>query len=789
MKIDSITPKYIQNLKQLKTDIPQDLPNSQIENNYDNVDYSKIAFGAIYNVKPKAVNIEAEKNKLIRQISELIQSQVQECDWDDLIVTAMRRAFGFVRNKLRRQAEILQEIENLLKDNISSPQELINRKNQLMKEWKMLEKQKPEKPKPGGPLPEEKYDFPLLNKFKSALAEDDFNLARVYRAHYSGLNEIKTVEELQERYPKIKIPPRPEAVISKKIAESLTRDFYEGFFELTEKNETPEKIFLYSDKKLREILNAMGEKFQVDGDVLYQRLADYAHRAILDSIVKVNEKGVSFVPEVRKIKEPKVTDMDIDLLCLNFDDFVLSTVRKHYLDGEKINGIKYQNEYVTIPLARLSNTEYKFEKMPEKIRGMIASGDKLHRAQRDYGNFDADGLKNRLGFYLNADLANDDRVLNHIISFDSCNFAQGDIEPMIKFLREMDAVLDGTKTCDDALSIIAKEDIRPRGTDRLNELEHQKALARLKLEQQKAFELTTLKNEFDDVVNSLYANNMNGTAIACSKYRPEQLEDRSVEDAKFIIRLIKDAIGQNGSKIVDKSRLEASITRWDTFNSYKNTDPENPVFKKAVSMFTDEKGVLDIDKAGRYIVNSEIVENYPMSADFVKDKGILELIMSRTGSNKDEAVKYLCKFDDFNDLPSDKKTKISEFVDLFDLKDTTEKVILKYILENHYARVNTSVMIKPNEGSEAVPATIGSSVKADIMDKYKFPTCLEYLKGFEEALSSFANDRGSSGIKRVGQNNKNFAYRYELKLAGHDDRLFSTKSDYLFDVFSDKGLH
>ena len=98
-------------------------------------------------------------------------------------------------------------------------------------------------------------------------------------------------------------------------------------------------------------------------------------------------------------------------------------------------------------------------------------------------------------------------------------------------------------------------------------------------------------------------------------------------------------------------------------------------------------------------------------------------------------------------------------------------------------------MLKPNDASEAVPATIGSLAKREIMEKYKYPTCMEYLRGFEDALSSFAAERGASGIKRIVHNNKTPGYKYELKLIGHDDRLFSTTDDYFFDVFSDKGLH
>lgn len=789
MKINSVTPNYIYNLQKSKKISNNDVKLSQKKFNDDNVDYSKIPFCAIYNVKPKTVNIDAEKSKLLRQINELLETQIQEGDFDDLIETAMRKAFGFIRTKLRRQAEILKELDNLLQDKMLSAQQMINRKNQLLKEWKMLEKQKPKKPEPIKNPADEKYDFQLLNKFKSALASDDFNLAKVYKTHYGALQEISSIGELQERYPKIKIPPRPEDVISKKIANFLTRDFYEEFFKMTDSNESPEKIFLFSDKKLREILDILADKFNVESDVLYQRLADSAHHAILDNVVNVHDKGLGIVSQMRKESQPKVTETDIDMLCLDFNDFVLSTVRKHYLDGKKINGITYQNGYVTIPLSSLTGTEYKFEKMPEKVRSMVASGDKLHKAQRDYGSFDVENLRQRLGFYLNADLANDENILNRIIDFDSCNFEQGDIEPMIKFLREMDSVLDGVKTGEEALEFIAKEDIRPRGTEKLNEIEHKKALERLKIEQQKAFEMTTLKNEFDDAINFLYANNMNGTALSCSKYRPKNLSDTSVENARFIIQLIKNNLAENGGKFVDKSRLETSITRWDTFNLYKTNDADNPVFKKAVSLYTNESGVLDIDKAGRYIVNSEIVNNYPMSSDFVKNKEVLELIMTRNAMDKGEAVKYLCKFDEYNDLTQYEKTRVSRFADVFNLKDNTEKALLKYILENHYSMVNTTVMLKPNDASEAVPATIGSLAKREIMEKYKYPTCMEYLRGFEDALSSFAAERGASGIKRIVHNNKTPGYKYELKLIGHDDRLFSTTDDYFFDVFSDKGLH
>ena len=60
---------------------------------------------------------------------------------------------------------------------------------------------------------------------------------------------------------------------------------------------------------------------------------------------------------------------------------------------------------------------------------------------------------------------------------------------------------------------------------------------------------------------------------------------------------------------------------------------------------------------------------------------------------------------------------------------------------------------------------------------------------FEKAMTTFATEWGTSGIKRTTKNNKAMEYKMEIKLANHDDRLFALQKDYCFDVFSDKGLH
>ena len=67
--------------------------------------------------------------------------------------------------------------------------------------------------------------------------------------------------------------------------------------------------------------------------------------------------------------------------------------------------------------------------------------------------------------------------------------------------------------------------------------------------------------------------------------------------------------------------------------------------------------------------------------------------------------------------------------------------------------------------------------------------CMEYLQAFEEALTTIAPARGASGVKLTGSNNKAIQHKMEVKIKGHDDRLFSSNNNYVFDIFSPKGMH
>ena len=229
--------------------------------------------------------------------------------------------------------------------------------------------------------------------------------------------------------------------------------------------------------------------------------------------------------------------------------------------------------------------------------------------------------------------------------------------------------------------------------------------------------------------------------------------------------------------------------RWDTFNTYRTSNADSEIFKNAIKYGKQPDGSINTDLAGKYIINAEIVESYPESKDIAKYPEVLSKVMDSL-DDKNSAIEYLCKFDSYIDMNDSEKSKLKSFINLFNVKDSIEKIFLKFIIENEYVKVDTVLQTNVHENSgETVESKICTSAKQAIIDKYKFPTCIEYLEGFEEALSSYASEKGTSGIKKTTRNNKSAEYKKELKLMGHDDRLFSSNGDNCFDVFSEKGLH
>ena len=128
-------------------------------------------------------------------------------------------------------------------------------------------------------------------------------------------------------------------------------------------------------------------------------------------------------------------------------------------------------------------------------------------------------------------------------------------------------------------------------------------------------------------------------------------------------------------------------------------------------------------------------------------------------------------------------------MDIFDVKNSYDKTLLKSIIENEYVNVPTKDYTIDEEKGKKVLSTITPKAKQEILDYYKYPQCLDYFRAFEDALKIFAPPRGVSGVKSLGKNNKNFKDVYELKIKMSSDRLMCYDGSYCFDKLDHAGMH
>jgi len=164
--------------------------------------------------------------------------------------------------------------------------------------------------------------------------------------------------------------------------------------------------------------------------------------------------------------------------------------------------------------------------------------------------------------------------------------------------------------------------------------------------------------------------------------------------------------------------------------------------------------------------------------------------MEKSGFNNDTKTKLLCKYEDYMSLKPSDKASILKICEIFDYKNNSDRFLLKNIVEDEYANTDTIVYVKSEfNKTEQTPRSIMSNAKKQLINKYMFPNCLEFLIAFEEALPLDAKAIGYSGVKKLGRSNDKLRYKTELKIMGHDDRLFSSQNNYNFDIFSNTGMH
>lgn len=724
--------------------------------------------------------IAHEKTKLLKQIKDVLSTEVPVLSKEEKAFEKIRRALKIFKIRMQRKEEIEKEAKMLLKANHMSPQLKAERAGQLKKEMNRLANLKitdiPEK-QPS----KDNFDYSLINKFKSAVMEDNFDLAKVQEDHYQDLEKIETVEEFKSKYPSIRIPQNPKDVIINKILDTFNRDFYLAIDTLVEERDD-EKLsdFLigYFENYFKQLTPQLKDK---NSDYLMNTVAIHLTQRVFEIYEghKIRE-DFDTIPKVRKHSIAQLNENDKNLFNIDYDSFVISTLKKLYLEGQKLNQIEYTEGNTTFNVSSIKSPEYKFEKIPEKIKKIITDAKKAASLQRDYQKFTMQELKYRLNYYTGTNLSENEDIFEEILNFDCCRFTEEDRQYLIKFLQILDKISDGELSIDEGLEIIKTNNIRPHGTNKLNEIERKEAEQKLKQEQQKNLELNQIREHFNRTLNKLYELNLPSIAEEFSRFYPEVWNEKTMTEAVSVIETVQKYLA-----LKEPKKIKNAILRWETFKEYNETLSDSNVFQEALNYakFFNQNELEQ--RSGQYLINREIIDNYPSTANLIQNPAVLEKIMDRFGYNPDLATIYLCKYEDYSALEKNEKNSILKILNIFDAKNVNDKILLKHIIENDYINSNTEF----NNLEIGQKTTITPSAKQAILDKYKFPECIDLFIAFEEAMTLKATESGSAGIKQIGRNNEALQYKIEAKIKGYTDRLFSSKNDYIFNVYSEKGLH
>lgn len=730
--------------------------------------------------------ITLEKTKMLRNLNELLATNIPELTADEKAYKLMRKAMAFAKAAAKRIDELYFQAQAISNDNRLSSKQKSDSLREMLKEIDRLEKLKIPKEEPAK-KPDDRIDFALINLFKSSISKNEFDLKSVFLEYYKDLETIGTIDELKAKYPQIKVPPSPVEVIAKRATELLNRDFYEQLYEMFQNESNPDDIYHFFAEVGTPILNNIIYRTRQDSQDFQENFIKYFVDKVLDNYDNILQKnGFSAVPVERKHSEVPLSEIEIALLNVDYDDFVLKTLRQHYLQGIKFNDMSYKNEILEFTLDELKNSEFKFEKVSEKVKKFISDSEKIKQVQRNYKNYTLEELKSRLEYYSNTEYGLINEIFDIIADFDGCKYTPDDMRYMVKFLRELDNIKDLKMDAKSAIKSIKDKDLRPHGTDKINKEERKKIIAKIKAEQQEAYKLKSYQQNFDSVIMDLYKNKMPSVAELCLKYYPNTLEESVVNKANKIVEIVSKNLSDNKTS----QQLEAKIMQWEIYQDYLKKEIKNASFVQAEKYSQQFEGIESESRIGQYLWNREIVENYPKNKELFLNPEVLDYIMEEFGADTDLATQMLLKYDNYMLMSLKDRNSILKILNIFDYKNADDKVVLKYIIENDYVKNDTSALpIDVLNQIKKEERTFASSAKEQIKDKYRYPQCIEYFKAFEEALPFDAKAQGSSGVKKTDRNHGKMVHKVELKAMGHDDRLFSSKNNYYFDIFSEVGLH
>lgn len=761
--------------------------NSEI-NNYElqKLSGSEIPFGAIYGIKQNKIdNIINEKIKLTRIIRSL-QDEIKKLNIDEISSELYRSRVPeiksksanllkewFTKNPLGEKEDAVDAVMFKLKDYLRNITLWIQEEAPKIKEKRVAQ---------------DKNDYNLLNKLYTAVANDDMNLDNVYKKYYSDLNKLSTLTEVKHIYPKLKIPSSPEEEIAKKIVGTFDKNFVEDFFNKIEDIPSEEAVDILINA-IEEKIGLLSKDSNMDKDFLTKKLLTktYLQFFIKPKVLGDTMDFSTFPTQAKPIKNI-ISQDEKKLLQIDYDAYVIDVLKQLYIDGKKLSEISYQEGDTVLKPKAFSNSKYKFEKPNEKIKDIIRKALKIKQSERNYEKFDTEQFQNRLRYYGNSDIAENEEILERLIDFDSSQFTPEDKEALIPFLRILDDISDGKISQSEGIKLINEQNLKAHGTNKLNQTEKEKFTQELIIERKRKAEFKNYCEQFDNAVDLLYKNKLEEAGTICSAFRPQDNNESKEISNKILQTIQKYAI--NG-EITQSKKLDTEIKALSKYFELKLFDKNNPKLIAAENFTKKSYGFIDEVKAGQYIINKDIVENFPTSlGTFTPEyQGIVSTICQKYSN--EEATAKLIKLNDYMLLPQNERLQITKILELFNISgENNDKTIIDTIVNDIYVKSPTVIKTTLNKDNSLFQdSEILPSAKEAIVKDKKFPLCLEYFEAFERSMTHAGQSKEDDGIQIIGSNNNALRklYKQEVKIS-KDERLYSTNGDYKFDVYK-PGLH
>lgn len=614
------------------------------------------------------------------------------------------------------------------------------------------------------------------------------NLDNVYKKYYSDLNKLSTLTEVKLIYPKLEIPSSPEEEIAKKIVNTFDKNFVEDFFNKIEDIPGEEAVDILTNA-IEEKIGLLSKDSNMDKNFLTKKLLTktYLQFFIKPKVLGDTMDFSTFPTQAKPIKNI-ISQDEKKLLQIDYDAYVIDVLKQLYIDGKKLSEISYQEGDTVLKPKAFSNSKYKFEKPNEKIKDIIQKALKIKQSERNYEKFDTEQFQNRLRYYGNSDIAGNEEILERLIDFDSSQFTPEDKEALIPFLRILDDISDGKISQSEGIKLINEQNLKAHGTNKLNQTEKEKFTQELIIERKRKAEFKNYCEQFDNAVDLLYKNKLEEAGTICSAFRPQDNNESKEISNKILQTIQKYAI--NG-EITQSKKLDTELKALSKYFELKLFDKNNPKLIAAENFTKKSYGFIDEVKAGQYIINKDIVENFPTSlGTFTPEyQGIVSTICQKYSN--EEATAKLIKLNDYMLLPQNERLQITKILELFNISgENNDKTIIDTIVNDIYIKSSTVIKTTLNKDNSLFQdSEILPSAKEAIVKDKKFPLCLEYFEAFERSMTHAGQSKEDDEIQIIGSNNNALRklYKQEVKIS-KDERLYSTNGDYKFDVYK-PGLH